>query len=31
MTNYNVETYTIKRKEDHVPIVLEVTTQHIKA
>jgi hypothetical protein len=29
-TNYNVENYRIKRKEDHVPIVYEVTTQHIK-
>jgi hypothetical protein len=30
MTNHNVETCRIKRKEDLVPIVFEVTTQHIK-
>jgi hypothetical protein len=27
---HNVETCKIKRKEDHVPIVSEVTIQHIK-
>jgi hypothetical protein len=27
---HNVETCKIKRKEDHVPIVSKVTTQHIK-
>ncbi len=26
-TNHNVETYRVKRKENFVPIVLEVTTQ----
>jgi hypothetical protein len=30
MTNHNVETCRIKRKEDLVLIVFEVTTQHIK-
>ncbi len=29
-TNHNVETCRVKRKEDFVPIVFEVTTQHIK-
>jgi hypothetical protein len=29
-TNHNVETCKVKRKEDHVPIVFEVTTQQIK-
>jgi hypothetical protein len=29
-TNHNVENYRVKRKEDHVPIVFEVTTQQIK-
>ncbi len=29
-TNHNVETYRVKRKEDLVLIVFEVTTQHIK-
>jgi hypothetical protein len=29
-TNHNVETCRVKRKEDLVPIVFEVTTQHIK-
>jgi len=29
MTNHNVETCRVKRKEDFVPIVFEVTTQHI--
>jgi len=29
-TNHNVETYRVKGKEDHVLIVFEVTTQHIK-
>jgi hypothetical protein len=28
MTNHNVENYRIKR--DHVPIVFEIATQHIK-
>jgi hypothetical protein len=28
--NHNVETYRIKRKENHVPIVSEVAIQHIK-
>jgi hypothetical protein len=26
-TNHNVETYTVKRKENFIPIVSEVTTQ----
>jgi hypothetical protein len=30
MTNHNVETYRIKRKEDHVPIISKVIIQHIK-
>jgi len=30
MTNHNVETYKVKRKEDLVPIVFEVTIQQIK-
>jgi hypothetical protein len=30
MTNHNVETYRVKRKEDFVPVVSEVITQHIK-
>jgi hypothetical protein len=30
MINHNVENYRIKRKEDHVHVVSEVTTQHIK-
>jgi hypothetical protein len=29
-TNHIVETYKVKRKEDHVPIIFEVTTQQIK-
>jgi len=29
-TNHNVETYRVKRKEDPVPVVSEVITQHIK-
>jgi hypothetical protein len=29
-TNHNVETYRVKRKEDPIPIVFEVTTQQIK-
>jgi hypothetical protein len=29
-TNHNVETYRVKTKEDHVLIVFEVITQHIK-
>jgi hypothetical protein len=30
MTYHNVETYIVKRKENFVPIVFEVTTQQIK-
>jgi hypothetical protein len=30
VTNHNVENYRVKRKEDHVLVVSEVTTQHIK-
>jgi hypothetical protein len=30
MTNHNVETYRIKRREDLVPVVFEVTIQQIK-
>jgi len=30
MTNHNVETYKIKRKEDHVHVVSEVTIHQIK-
>jgi hypothetical protein len=29
-TNHNVETYRVKRKEDHVPVVYKVITQQIK-
>jgi len=29
-TNHNVETYRVKRKEDHVPIVFKVITQKLK-
>ncbi len=29
-TNHNVETSRIKRKEDLVPVIYEVTTQQIK-
>jgi hypothetical protein len=29
-TNHNVETYKVKRKEDPILIVFEVTTQQIK-
>jgi len=29
-TNHNVETYRVKKKEDHVPAIFEVITQHIK-
>jgi hypothetical protein len=29
-TNHNVENYRGKRKEDHVPTIYEVTTEHIK-
>ncbi len=28
-TNHNVETCKVKRKEDHIPVVFEITTQHI--
>jgi hypothetical protein len=28
--NHNVENYRVKRKEDHVPAIFEVTIQHIK-
>ncbi len=30
MTNHNVETCKVKRKEDLVPAISKVTTQHIK-
>ncbi len=30
MTNHNVETYGVKRKEDLIPIIYEVTTRQIK-
>ncbi len=30
MTNHNVETYKVKRREDLVPIVFEVIIQQIK-
>jgi hypothetical protein len=29
-TNHNVENYGVKRKENHVPIIFEVTIQHIE-
>jgi hypothetical protein len=29
-TNHNVETCKVKRKENHVHVVLEVITQHTK-
>ncbi len=29
-TNHNVETYKVKRKEDHVLVIFEIITQHIK-
>jgi hypothetical protein len=29
-TNHNVETYTIKRKDDHVHVISKVIIQHIK-
>ncbi len=29
-TNHDVETYKVKRKENHVPKIFEVTTQQIK-
>ncbi len=28
--NHNVETYRVKRKENHVPTIFKVTTQQIK-
>jgi hypothetical protein len=30
MTNHNVETCTVKKKENYVPIVFKATTQQIK-
>jgi len=29
-TNHNVETYRVKRKEDHVHVIFEVIIQQIK-
>jgi hypothetical protein len=29
-TNHDVETYKVKRKENHIPKIFEVTTQQIK-
>jgi len=28
--NHNVETYKVKRKENFIPTIFEVTTQHIQ-